>query len=192
MSDIQQSNPQTLRIDSDATILSMVPPEVRTDLNHAIIDRQPSTRKGIYEAFNLAQYGISLRTFYRYARVLRLLCAHIELAECISPDSANLPAAIPKMIDTRLMTMLALDDPSPQRIRCLVDAYRIAAGVDVHLRKHASLTELAERKDASMIYNVMNEFKEQVVRKMETTRLYKEAEIRAINGEYPEDAESVE
>ena len=65
------------KVDSKSSLFEKVPPDLRRQVNQALIDRDPHTYQGVFDKFNLAAFGVSFTAFYNYGKRIRLHAAWI-------------------------------------------------------------------------------------------------------------------
>ena len=123
----------------DPAMYAKVSPEIRRDLDEAIVNHKPATYRGIYEKFRLVERGVSFWSFYRYAVNVRSQAEKLHFDELVLPDEAHLRDTLPKLIAQRLLETLLYDEElSPKEVLRLTTAYRAA-----------SLTAIARDKAAA-------------------------------------------
>ena len=159
-----EANPLANReiFDARSSLLDKLDADLRARLNQAVVERRPPAYRAIYDQFKLQSRGVSFAAFYRYARRLRQHVAFVELGELTLPAAANVPEALPKLLAQRLMEALVLEETSPRQLQRLADAYRIAASVQVSLRKHATIADRKAAADRDPLVRLLEQYAELV------------------------------
>lgn len=144
---------------SRTTVLDNMQPSTRRMVDQAIVDRNPPTYKGIYEAYHLDDFNISYHAFYRYARRLRLQTESLHLADLTLPKDTEPHEVLPRIL---LLQMLeALNDPdegSTDAIRDLAEAYYATSRAFLEFQKQylvqEALKEREPHRDVSRIFQL--------------------------------------
>lgn len=134
------------KIETQSSVFDKTTPDLRRQINRAIVDHSPPTYRGIYEKFGLADLGISFHALYRYARRLRLHAAVIEIAELALPEGADPADSLPKLLAYRLMEAAIDEDSSPAALHRLAHSWRITADTRFVLGRHAAELENLKKK----------------------------------------------
>jgi hypothetical protein len=134
------------KIETQSSIFDKAAPDLRRQINQAIVDHSPPTYRGIYEKFRLADLGISFHALYRYARRLRLHAATLDLAELVLPEGADPADTLPQLLAYRLMEAAIDEDASPATLHRLAHSWRITADTRFALGRHAAEFENLRKK----------------------------------------------
>jgi hypothetical protein len=110
-----------------SSILAKVPPDLRRQIDIAIVERAPPTYQAVWMTFNLADHGVSYMAFYRYARRLRDRANLAELAALGPHDEDDVTNLLPKLIGRELVEELLNNDvPDSREIATPINAHRQA------------------------------------------------------------------
>src|SRR5437867_11081331 len=121
---------------SQSSIFEKLPPELRHQIDIAIIERVPPTYAAVWMHFKLADHRVSFTAFYRYARRLRDRANVAEIANLANDDDADIDSAIRKLAARQVLELLLNNDEiAPKDIAALISAHRHAAQTTLQDRK---------------------------------------------------------
>jgi Protein of unknown function (DUF3486) len=120
----------------NSSVVTNLPPDLRKQLDRAILDQQPNSLADCHEAFDLHSFRISLPALYRYGRRLRERQDLCEAAARVHPDDPDVTAFLPTLLGRRLLSIL-LDDENatPETLHRLTLAYRAAHTVNRDIQR---------------------------------------------------------
>lgn len=141
---------------SRSSLLDRLSHEHRRLVNASILDRDPPTYRGIYEAHRLRDHGVSYTAFFNYARRFRLQGDLLTAADLDGPALLDLQSAAERMLSMRLVDALAADAVDSPGISNCIDAYRRLILARAHLLRSRQIeqaintrAEDARRHDAA-------------------------------------------
>src|SRR5262245_11510146 len=97
-------NPEKLFTQS--SIFKKVPDDLRREIDHALITRDPDTYKGVYARFELEKHHVSFTAFYYYARRVRYQAALSDHALILAPPDDESSALNVRLLSGRLGLLL--------------------------------------------------------------------------------------
>ena len=176
MTDQSPQTPVLTQIDSKSSIFEKTDPDLRRRIDQALVDRQPSTYKAVYEQFDLQAHGISFTAFYYYATRVRANAALIGLAQVTLPEGTVAGDLLPELLGQRLLDASFDEETSAGTLCRLAHTYRIACEAYYARRRFAALFDDEKRKAVAKendeFYDIANQF----IKASKTQRL---AEARA-------------
>jgi hypothetical protein len=150
--------------ESNSSIFDKTTPDLRREINRALIDRDPPTYKGVFAKLKLADRGVSYHAFYRYSRRVRGQAAMFEMAEATASAGKDLPAMLPKVLAQRLLETLAFEEVSPRHIQRMTDAYKTAVKTQVTIRQHGLFRPPADAEVSEDLVELFKQYRELVER----------------------------
>ncbi|HVP09637.1 MAG TPA: hypothetical protein VMV94_00430 [Phycisphaerae bacterium] len=146
MSDERSETPPLTQIDSKSSMFEKVHPNIRRQIDQALIDRQPATYKAVYDKFSLHAMGVSYTAFYCYASRLRANAAFIGLAQITLPEGAAVNNMLPELLGQRLFEAALDEETSAATLYRLAHTYRIANEAYYAKRRFTAQLEDQERR----------------------------------------------
>lgn len=108
---------------NQSSLYEKLDPDLRKELDRAIVERRPASLQVCYDDFGLKARGISRAAFYRYAQRLRKEAELHHIAEMVRPDDPDAGRYAPELIKRRLLDLLLNDEnASPASIHRLTIA----------------------------------------------------------------------
>ncbi|HKQ48152.1 MAG TPA: hypothetical protein VJZ71_08800 [Phycisphaerae bacterium] len=146
------ATPQKTHENNKSSVFEKIPPDVRRQLDLAIIHRTPPTFQSVWMQFELAQYGVSFSALYRYARRLRDRVNLAEAADLVAENDGDTHETIQKLLSRRLLELLLNTGGADctKEIAALTSAHRRGAKTAVDLRRVA-LDECRRVEDARVV-----------------------------------------
>lgn len=149
------------------TVRCRIDPQTLDRVDQALIAGDPPAISDVYRKFNLAQRGVSIHMFYRYASRIRL-AGDLRQAD---PDATLRASAIasrlPDLVAELLLDLCASPAPASRTVHRLALAYR-AVTITLLARKRADLdrriaaasaTEGASRREIEAIVEAARELR---------------------------------
>jgi maltooligosyltrehalose synthase len=100
---------------STSSVFARLDPDLRRQVDRAIVRRQPPTLAAVFETLQLAARGISRSAFYRYAARLRRHAELFQFADYAGLEAPTTTAAILTVLANRLIDA-AVDDEVPTQV----------------------------------------------------------------------------
>jgi hypothetical protein len=86
---------------NQSSLFDKLPPDLRHQLDLAIVHRIPPTFKDVWMQFELAKFGVSYSALYRYARRLRDRVNLAEIADLAAENDGDTGDSVQKLLTRR-------------------------------------------------------------------------------------------
>lgn len=131
--------PPAINTGTCSSLFEKLPPDLRRAVDIAIAEHVPPTFQAVWMQFELAKFGVSFSSFYRYARRLRERVNLVEAAALAAEDDADVDAVLRKLTGRRALDLLLHTQSSEclKEITALVSAHAQAAWLDIADRRLA-------------------------------------------------------
>jgi len=107
-----------------STVISRLEPQLRHELDQAIMQHYPGMLSETYEKFDLRQRGISLSALYRYARRVRLHASVHDVTLLAPPDGQRTIQAMCLHLDAQFLEIVEHDSPRIDDLQRLASVRR--------------------------------------------------------------------
>ncbi len=135
-----------------SSLFAKLPPDLRRAVDIAIAEHVPPTFRAVWMQFELAKFGVTFSSFYRYARRLRERVNLLEAAALAGENDADVDAVLKKLTGRRALDLLLHSHGSEclKEIAALVSAHSQTAWLDIAERRMAlENRRLAEESNAA-------------------------------------------
>src|ERR1041385_6091660 len=117
-----------------SSVFAKLPPDLRSALDRAIIDRSPPTYRGLYGHFKLHSLGISFSALCRYAKRVRDASTLGRLTEFAASGMPNVLSRLPDLVGFRLLNVLCEHEPAYREIARMAQTYRQVVQMNAKVR----------------------------------------------------------
>lgn len=146
------ATPHRTHDNNQSSLFDKLPPDLRHQLDLAIIHRIPPTFKDVWMQFELAKFGVSYSALYRYARRLRDRANLAEIADLAAENDGDTHESVQKLLSRRLVELLLHTGGADctKEIAAITSALRKGVKTAVDLRR-LSLDEVRRVEEARAV-----------------------------------------